>query len=126
MKPSKKTLTIVFSCLFVCSYIYGQYTGPGSASAMKIYSVKEVKEQASQLDQNDTLVKLQGYIVEQINKDTYWFEDSTGRIWVEIDEDDLPKEPFDEKTELTIVGEVDHDLLEEVKVEVERILARKP
>lgn len=114
-----------FVLLFASTFTFSQYTGPGSVAKLEVMSVKQVKEQAAELDKTDKLVKLQGYITEQINEDTYWFEDSSGRFWVEIDEDELPAKPFDEKTELTIIGEVDYDLLEEVEVEVERILAIK-
>lgn len=125
MKRSKRNITAFFLFLFASSFVFGQYTGPGSVAKLEVMSVKQVKEQAAELDKTDKLVKLQGYITEQINEDTYWFEDSSGRVWVEIDEDELPGKPFDEKTELTIIGEVDYDLLEEVEVEVERILGIK-
>lgn len=121
-----KSLSLFFVFVFICSYAYGQYTGPGSVAKLEVMSVKQVIEQAAELDKTDKLVKLQGYITEQVNEDTYWFEDSSGRVWVEIDEDDLPDKPFDDKTKLTITGEVDHDLLEEVEVEVERFLAIEP
>ncbi|MCB0374913.1 MAG: NirD/YgiW/YdeI family stress tolerance protein [Phaeodactylibacter sp.] len=126
MKRSMKSLSPFFVFVFICSYANGQYTGPGSVANLEVMSVKQVKEQAAELDKTDKLVKLQGYITEQVNEDTYWFEDSSGRVWVEIDEDDLPDKPFDNKTRLTIIGEVDHDLLEEVEVEVERFLAIEP
>ena len=126
MNLLRKNFAIVFFFLFVCGYAYGQYTDPGSISKLEVMPVKQVKEQAAQLDKTDALVKMQGYITEQINEDTYWFEDSSGRVWVELDEDDLPEKPFNDKTLLTIVGEVDYDMLEEVEVEVEQILSRNP
>jgi len=125
MKRLGKDMATVFLFVFACSHAYGQYTGPGSVAKLEVMSVKLVKEQAAQLDKTDKLVKLQGYITEQVSEDTYWFEDSSGRVWVEIDEDELPGKPFDEKTKLTIIGKVDHDLLEEVEVEVKRILDRE-
>lgn len=126
MKRFTKSLSPFFVFVLICSYANGQYTGPGSVAKLEVMSVKQVKEQAAELDKTDKLIKLQGYITEQVNEDTYWFEDSSGRVWVEIDEDDFPDKPFDDKTRLTIVGEVDHDLLEEVEVEVERFLAIEP
>ena len=126
MNLLRKNFAIVFVLLDACGYAYGQYTDPGSISKLEVMPVKQVKEQAAQLDKTDALVKMQGYITEQINEDTYWFEDSSGRVWVELDEDDLPEKPFNDKTLLTIVGEVDYDMLEEVEVEVEQILSRNP
>src|SRR5690606_5537436 len=104
--------------LIIANVGFAQYKGSISA---KLYLVKDVVEQAAQLDKSDALVKIQGFIVDRVNDDTYWFKDSSGRIQVEIDEDQIPNFPFDEKTELIIVGEVDYDVLEEVEIEVEFI-----
>lgn len=105
--------------LMITSTAQAQYKGPGANS--KSFTVKEVTQQASKLDRSDTLVKLQGFIVQQINGDTYWFQDATGKIKIEIEKKDLPAEPFDEKSEVIITGEVDHDLLEGTEIEVEHI-----
>lgn len=105
--------------LMIASTVQAQYKGLGASS--KSFTVKEVTQQASKLDRSDTLVKLQGFIVQQINGDTYWFQDATGKIKIEIEKKDLPAEPFDEKSEVIITGEVDHDLLEGTEIEVEHI-----
>lgn len=99
---------------------YGQFQGPRPTD--KTYSVSEIISNASRLDRFDALVKVQGYIVRQINADTYEFKDSTGIIKVEIDRKRLPNRPFDETTELILIGEVDHDLFEPVEIEVKEIL----
>jgi len=110
----------VFGCItFFVTDAYGQYTGP--ATTDKTYTVKEVREKASKLDKKDELVKVRGFIVKQINKDTYEFRDSTGTIMVEIDKEDLPSVPFNDKTELVMICEVDHDLLEGIEMEAEHI-----
>lgn len=105
--------------LMVAGTVQAQYKGPGTNS--KSFTIKEVTQQASKLDRSDTLVKLQGFIVQQIKGDTYWFQDATGKIKVEIGKKDLPAEPFDEKTEVIITGEVDYDLLEGTEIEVDHI-----
>jgi uncharacterized protein (TIGR00156 family) len=105
--------------LMIASTVQAQYKGPGANN--KSFTVKEVTQQASKLDRSDTLVKLQGFIVQQIKGDTYWFQDATGKIKVEIGKKDLPAEPFDEKTEVIITGEVDYDLLEGTEIEVDHI-----
>lgn len=106
--------------LFVSGNLYSQYTGPGTTAIL--YTVKEIKDNASHLDKSDELVKVKGYIIKQINKDTYEFKDNTGTILVDIDKKKLPTRPFDDKTELILIGEVDHDLLEPVEIEVEEVL----
>lgn len=102
--------------LMMTGTVQAQYKGPGAIN--KSFTVKEVTLQASKLDRSDTLVKLQGFIVQQINGDTYWFQDATGKIKIEIGKKYLPAEPFDEKTEVIITGEVDYDLLEGTEIEV--------
>lgn len=106
--------------MFVCGNLYSQYTGPGTTD--RFYSVKEIKDEASRLDKSDELVKVKGYIVRQINNDTYEFRDNTGTILVDIDTKRLPLKPFDDKTELILRGEVDNDLLEPVEMEVDEVL----
>lgn len=111
-------LTTGFFILFA-GPIQAQYKGPGATG--KLTTVKEVAKSAYKLDRSDTLVKLHGFITEQINGDTYWFQDTTGKIRIEIEKDQLPAIPFDDKTKLYIVGEVDYDLLEGTEIEVEHL-----
>jgi uncharacterized protein (TIGR00156 family) len=81
--------------------------------------VSEVKKNASQLDKTDELVKVRGFIVKQLDKNTYLFKDGTGEVHVEIGKKHLPAIPINENTEVILIGEVDYDLLEEVEIEVE-------
>jgi uncharacterized protein (TIGR00156 family) len=67
------------------------------------------------------MVKLQGFIVEQMGDDNYWFKDSTGKIRIEIDKKHLPATPFNDETKMTIIGEVDYDLLEGTEIEVKQV-----
>ena len=105
--------------LFVSGNLFGQYTGPGTTD--KFYNVKEIKDNASRLDKSDELVKVKGFIVKQINKDTYEFKDNTGTILVDIHTKRLPTRLFDDKTELILIGEVDHDMLEPSEIEVKEV-----
>lgn len=112
---------LLFSVIILASNLsYGQYKGPGVTD--KTYSVKEIIENASRLDRSDVLVKVQGFIVKQINADTYEFEDKTGVIRVEIDRKRLPNRPFDDKTELILIGEVDNDIFKPVEIEIKEVL----
>ena len=115
-----KALLLLFILNSVSNLSYAQFQGPGGAD--KTYSVKEIIDNPSRLDRSDALVKVQGYIVKQINMDTYEFKDSTGFILVDIDKKIIPTKPFNDKTELILIGEVDHDLLEPVEIEVEEVL----
>lgn len=99
--------------------VFGQYEGPKSVD--KFYTVKEIRIGAAQLDRGDALVRVRGFIISQINEETYQFKDATGVIMVEIDPRDLPKRTFNDKTELILVGEVDYDLLDGTEINVEHI-----
>ncbi|HQN94617.1 MAG TPA: NirD/YgiW/YdeI family stress tolerance protein [Prolixibacteraceae bacterium] len=114
--------TLAFTLLGITTY--AQYTGPGGTTEKT--TIKAVLADASKLDRNDTRVKLTGNIVEQINNDTYWFKDETGKVKIEISKKHLPETPFNEKSTVTIVGEVDYDILEGTEIEVEQITVDKP
>lgn len=112
---------LLFSLLMVVGYAASaQFKGPKVPE--KTYTVKEVLDNATRLDRSDAMVRIQGYIIKQINYDTYEFRDSTGTIQVEIDKKRLPNKPFDQTTKLIIMGEVDYDLLRPVEIEVKEVL----
>lgn len=117
----KNVLLLVVTAFFLNSFfsLNAQYTGPGAEG--KTYTVEEIKANASSLDKSDAIVQLKGFVVEQINKEDYWFKDSTGKILVEIEKDALPAGTFDDKTEVVIIGEVDYDVLEGVEIEVDEV-----
>lgn len=114
-----KISTLLFILVSISNLSYGQFQGPGVLD--KTYSVKEIIDNASRLDRSDALVKVQGYIVKQINADTYEFKDKTGTIKIEIDKKRLPSNPFDDKTELILIGEVDNDIFAPVEIEVKEV-----
>jgi uncharacterized protein (TIGR00156 family) len=118
-----KTIVKLFiTSIFAISInsVFGQFQGP--ATLDNIYTVKEIKENASKLDRSDQLVKVKGFIIKQINKDDYTFQDSTETIRVELKKKYMPVQPFDDKTELIMICEVDYDMLEGVELEVEEIV----
>ena len=112
---------IIFVCYFSFNQAEAQFTGEGSINNKEIKTIKYVKSNANKLDRSDLLVKLKGHITEQINHEDFWFRDSTGKIKIEIDLKNMPQTPFNDKTELIIIGEVDADWLEGVELEVEQI-----
>lgn len=113
------TLLLSVPALFSVLEISAQYTGPGATSRM--YTVKEIKANASKLDKSDAIVQVKGFIIEKISKDSYWFQDTTGKIIIEIEHKQLPATPFNEKTEVILTGEVDYDLLEGVEIEIDQL-----
>ncbi len=99
-----------------------------ASSAIERYTVKEVKAHAFKLDKKDALVEIKGFLHEQKEneEDTFWFSDATGRLLVEFDDDDLPLLIPGKNIAITIIGEVDYDLLEGVEVEVEKWTLQEP
>jgi uncharacterized protein (TIGR00156 family) len=118
MIKKMKTLMLVILLTIIFGSVNAQYTGPGSQA--KKHHVKEVLDNAQKLDRKDTMVELVGFLVEQIKDEDFWFQDATGKIRVEIDKKHLPDVPFNEKTEVIIMGEVDYNLLEGTEIEVEK------
>ena len=104
MKDLLKSLLVMSGFLLVISQSYGQFQGTGAS----VRTIEEIKENAFRLDWQDALVHVKGFIVRQINYDTYEFRDSTGSIIVELEAEFLPNRPFDDKTEVTLIGEVEH------------------
>jgi uncharacterized protein (TIGR00156 family) len=117
----KQLSKILMAGLFIMIAGYSQAQFNGAGTTNKLLSVKEVKDQASQLDRTDAMVKIQGFIIEKISDEEYWFQDATGKIRLEIDKNKLPAVSFNEKTELVIRGEVDNDFMGEIEVEAKQV-----
>jgi len=70
---------------------------------------------------NDSPVIVKGRLVESLGDNEYVFEDETGTVQVEIDDDVLSPDQFQAGVEVEIVGEVDRDQEEGVEIEVARL-----
>ncbi|PKF48891.1 YgiW/YdeI family stress tolerance OB fold protein [Enterovibrio nigricans] len=75
------------------------------AQAAKATSVSTVVNANTAMDDQD--VVLTGYIVDSLGDEMYTFQDSTGVITVEIDDDDMAAIDIDATTQVVLVGEVD-------------------
>jgi|SRR5690625_2330161 len=69
--------------------------------------VKTVSEAQEMND--DTFVTLEGFVIEQLGDDDYMFQDETGKIEVEIDDDVWKQQSVDPETKIRIRGEIDKD-----------------
>ena len=111
---------IAGALLFAATTSQAQFTGKGSQP--ESVTVKYIQENAYKLDKADALVKVKGFVTEQIKSDLFWFTDGKDRIQIEISKKYMPATPFNETTEVIITGKVDHDLLEETDIEVKEIV----
>jgi uncharacterized protein (TIGR00156 family) len=102
-------LIVFLTLIFLFCNAHAQFVGKGSPSDS--ISVSEIKKNALRLSWNDQRVKVKGFIVEQFSEDYFWFEDSTGRIKVEIEPKRMPAVKFDRNTEVIISGEVCYPLI---------------
>ncbi|MDR2137497.1 MAG: NirD/YgiW/YdeI family stress tolerance protein [Synergistaceae bacterium] len=87
----------------------------GERPMEKVNTVEETKTLP-----DDAHVVLQGYIVDHVRSDHYTFEDDTGSVTVEIDDDEWRGLIVSPADRVEIRGEVDRDLLT-MEVEVEYI-----
>ncbi len=91
----------------------GGFSGSGVVP-MTVENVKQMKD--------DTNVVLQGNIIQKIKHEKYLFQDATGSIVVEIDNDDWNGLVVTEKDKVEIVGEVDKDFWrKDAKIDVDQI-----
>lgn len=94
---------------------FAEFTGPGATPAAK----DVVTIMSEPVD--DMRVTLTGNLVEQIDNETYLFNDGTESIRVEIDSEDFPAVKIDEKTQVRIQGEVEAGTFENTEIEVDQI-----
>ncbi|CAK13300.1 NirD/YgiW/YdeI family stress tolerance protein [Pseudomonas entomophila] len=109
-------LPLILAPLFSTAALAAGYTGPGAQAVTSVAAAKEAAD--------DTPVVLQGFVTKKLdNDDKYEFKDNTGTITVEIDNEDLPPTPFNEKTRVKLTGEVEKHLMSrEVDVDIVEII----
>ena len=109
-------LALLLAPLFSTAALAAGYTGPGAQPVTTVAAANEAAD--------DTPVQLQGFVTKKINNDDkYEFKDDTGTITVEIDNEDLPATPFNDKTKVKLTGEVEKNLMSrEVDVDVLEIV----
>ncbi|MCO6485902.1 MAG: NirD/YgiW/YdeI family stress tolerance protein [Saprospiraceae bacterium] len=120
MKIIPSLLIFCLTAFFYALPAHAQFQGPTALD--KEYTVKEVRAKAAHLDRLDIAVRVRGNIVRQQDEDTYLFEDGTGMIRVDIDSDKLPDRPFNDKTVVILIGEVEYNLFGKTEINVDRVV----
>ncbi len=99
---------ILLACFLAMPLLaQAQFTGPGASGTAQAPLATATTVAAAHKAAVDTPVVLEGHIKRQISRERFEFADATGTIVVEIDDEDLPHERFDDTTPLRIKGEVD-------------------
>lgn len=95
---------------------HAAYTGPTSDD--RTYrSVAEVLEYPS----DGNTVVITGHLIRKIGHEKYLFRDTTGSIRAEIDQHVLPAADFDDKTHVTLEGEIDSEFLANPELDISRV-----
>lgn len=83
----------------------------GSATAGSNFSYNQPQVTVAQALRmtEDRDIRLTGYVVEQVGKEKYLFDDGTGTLLVEIDKDKWREMRASSRTRLTIWGQLDED-----------------
>ncbi len=89
----------------------GGFAGPGPGN-----SALTVRDALKQRD--DSWVVLQGRIVASLGDEKYTFQDATGSLMVEIDDDEWRGITVTPETNLEISGELDNEMFETPKIDV--------
>ncbi len=117
---------IFASLLFTLSFAFAQFqsddkqiqkggfTGPSSSVA--------TVERAKKL-RDDSNVILEGKITQHIGKDKYIFQDSSGDITIEIDNDDWNGVVVNPSDTVVIYGEVDKDW-NSVEIDIDKVVKK--
>lgn len=93
----------------------GSYSGPGAAQLTTV-------EQLLKTGRDDQPARLQGRIISFEGDEHYTFEDETGRMIVEIDDEDFPAgQTVSAEQRVELIGEFDKGLARD-KFEVDRMI----
>lgn len=101
-------LTIVFLVFTVSAE--AQYSGDS-----QVHTIAEIMEMP-----DDTHVIAEGYITRRVGDEEYMFEDDSGEIQIEIDDDLWRGREVDGETRVRIFGELEKRWLRSSEIEVDR------
>ena len=97
-----------------------------NTKTIKKDTVRDVIENAVELDKRDIKVTLKGVISSPISikKKRFWFEDSTGQVIIEVKQHLMPLVPSTSDVQIEIRGKVDSEIDdgEGVKIEVSDLI----
>ena len=113
LKRISAGITASFSAV-ISQLSLGGSRPPSHATGIDIASIKAHRN-------DDMHVELTGYLVRQIDPETYLFSDGKQHIHVEIDADDMPEQALSKNTRIKIFGECDAAPKDAAEIEVERI-----
>lgn len=108
--------------------VAAQWTGASDAAAPSSGASRYATTTVAEIKaspQDDMKVVLTGTIVRKLGHEKYLFTDGTGQIEVEIDDEDFPNVPVNDKTRLQIEGEVDTHRARDADIDADRVVVVK-
>jgi len=99
-----RSIVFLFVFLFMSSFAFAQGKGGFVGPGQDVSSVEEAKAM-----KDDSKVTLHGYIMKQHAGDKYLFQDGSGTVLVEIDDDKWAGQTITPADKVEIQGEVDID-----------------
>ena len=117
MKKTVLTLGVLLASTTLANaqFVAGGFDGP-SANSVAMTTVKDAQNQ-----RDDTMVTLQGNIVNSLGDEKYTFKDSTGEMVIEIDDEDWHGVKVVPENVVEIYGEVDRDYNKPTKIDVKSL-----
>lgn len=113
MKKTTLALLAVFAMFSAAqAQTGGGFAGPGPGGN----AATTIKEALKLRD--DAIVVLQGRIVASLGDEKYTFQDATGSVTIEIDDDDWRGITVTPDTTIEIVGELDKEMFEATTIDV--------
>ena len=92
------------------------FSGPGAPATLQ--RAQQINSAA-----DNTPAVLTGHLVEQVagSDDTFYFEDASGRVLVEIDQKVFGNQTVTPKDKVRLHGKVDKDVMEKTKLDVKML-----
>ncbi|MGN0929785.1 MAG: YgiW/YdeI family stress tolerance OB fold protein [Alphaproteobacteria bacterium] len=124
MKKLQSMFIIAMSCLIMSSSVMAGKKNKGQGqgfvfqpTSITVETIEDVKNK-----KDDEIIVLQGVIEKALGDEKYLFNDGTGTVIIEIDEDDFRGVTVSAGEKIQITGEVDKGgLFKSDKVEVKNI-----
>jgi len=111
-----KALVVAMALFFIATGAFAQFAGPGITGGGNT-TVKQILDRPM----DNMWVVLRGHILNKVGHERYMFNDGTGQVLLEIDDEYFPyNRPITPQTTVEISGEVDAEFMG-LKVDVKQI-----
>ena len=112
MKP-KALIALALAAGLTAGAAQAAYTGPSAGPTLE--KVQVILDDGI----DDQGFRVTGFIMKKVGDERYIFQDETGSITAEIDDDLFMNVQVNEKTKVELQGEIDRDLIGAPKIDVE-------